>query len=119
MKKIGLIVLLVILAGCSPFTTQYRQLQQAYQSGQLTYPEYVQAYQNLQSQELQWRHNFAQAMQQASYNMQQQQYQQEQLNLQRQQLYMQQTQQYQHRNTRSSTDCHWIGNQLHCDTNEY
>ena len=43
----------------NPFADQYQELENAYQTGKLTYPQYLQARQNLQAQELQWRNNMA------------------------------------------------------------
>lgn len=119
MKKIALFILpILLLSGCAtmnPFYNQYQQLNQAYQAGQLTYPQYIQAYQNLQAQEMQWRQN----LQQASYQMQQQQQQYYQQQWQRQMDVLRLNQQQQRNSQTYSTEsrCHLdpSGN-IVCDT---
>lgn len=57
--KYFIILVIIFISGCSPYTSQYRSLNQAYKNGQLTYPEYVQDFQNVQMQDMIWRQNMA------------------------------------------------------------
>lgn len=57
------ILIILIFSGCaSPYASQYNAITTAYQNGQLTYPEYVQAYQNIQMQDMAWRQNLSQSL---------------------------------------------------------
>ncbi len=87
----------------NPFASQYVELDQAYQAGKLTYPEYLQARQNLQAQELQWRNNMVQAIQEEN----------------RQQILKQSTPSPMQKIREMSpvnTNCYQIGNQTNCQS---
>ncbi len=81
----------------NPFYEQYQALNTAYQSGALTYPEYIQAYQNLQAQEMQWRSNLVQTIQESN----------------RQEL---ERQALNSRRRPVNTHCAQIGNQINCQS---
>ncbi len=84
------------------WASQYTELDQAYQAGEMTYPEYLQARQNLQAQELQWRNNVVQAAQESN----------------RQKLMQQQIINQRMRSLSPiNTNCYQIGNQISCQSN--
>jgi hypothetical protein len=130
MRKILLFISLILfISGCAtPFASQYQQLNEAYKSGQLSYKDYVQAYQNLQAQEMQWRYNMNQAIMQFNQQVQEnQRYEQAREDYYRTLPFMIQSQQRQQPQqpiiklpTQSHTRC-WqdaAGN-INCDTTSY
>lgn len=61
MKRLILLsVLSILVSGCafmSPYYAQFQQLDRAYKSGQITYGQYMNAYNDLKAQERQWLHD--------------------------------------------------------------
>ena len=90
--KIAILVMLIFLSGCgclNPYNKTSVQLDQAYQNGQLTYAEYVQAKQTNAANGMQYQRNLMTSLD----------------NIQPKPT------------TSTRTHCYTIGNDLYCDTN--